>query len=197
MRLGIDLDNTIIDYARAFAAAAVEAGVTGERFRGKTALRDGLRARPDGERLWQRVQALAYGPLISRAEPYSGVEAFFERARAQQLPIVIVSHKSAFAAGAPAGPNLRECAEEWLAIRGFVRDGLPAVYFEDTRAKKCARIAALELTHFVDDLVEVFADPGFPAGCARWLFAPDGVPSHAPADRAFAAWADLSEAAFC
>jgi hypothetical protein len=196
VRLGIDLDNTIIDYTHAFSAAVVAAGVTDVPFGGgKTALRDGLRARPDGEATWTRVQAFAYGPLIERAEPFPGVEAFFARARARGISLTIVSQKTEFAAAAPGGPNLRAGARAWLAARGLVRGDEPTVYFESTRAEKCARIAALGLTHFIDDLVEVFADPAFPTGCARWLFAPDDVPPAAPAERIFRTWAELADAA--
>lgn len=197
MRLGIDLDNTIIDYTRAFSEAALAAGVVDPALTsGKTALRDDLRARAGGEEIWQRVQALAYGPLIGRAQPFPGAEAFFARARERGITLAIVSHKSAFAAAAPDGPDLRRCALAWLDARGFVRDGAPAVFFEDTRAAKCARIAALGLTHFVDDLLEVFADPCFPPACERWLFAPDGVPPQAPVERVFRSWAGLADATF-
>ena len=196
MRLGIDLDNTIIDYTRAFAEAVVAAGCAPvELAAGKTALRDALRARPGGEAEWMRVQALAYGPLIDRAQPFAGVDAFFARARERGLTLTIVSQKTEFAAAAPNGPNLRDAARGWLAARGIVRDGEPVAYFEPTRAAKCARIAALGLTHFIDDLVEVFADPAFPRGCARWLFAPDGGPAGAPAERVFGSWAELADAA--
>jgi len=196
MRLGIDLDNTIIDYTKAFAEAARAAGVADTVGAGKTALRDGLRARAGGELIWQRVQALAYGPLIARAEPFPGVEAFFARARERGLALAIVSHKSEFAAAAPTGPNLRDCAQTWLDAHGFVCDGKPAVFYESTRAAKCARIAELGLTHFIDDLVEVFEDPGFPPSCERWLFAPDAAPAFAPAERVFHSWPDIAGATF-
>ena len=194
MRLGIDLDNTIIDYARAFDEAAVALGIDVPPG-GKTALRDMLRAGSGGDWEWQRVQALAYGPLIDRAVPFAGVEDFFARARERGLSLTIVSHKSHVAGAAPDGPNLRDCAHAWLDARGLVRAGEPAVYFEGSRAEKCARIAALGLTHFIDDLIEVFEDPGYPPSCARWLFAPDGAPADAPADRMFSDWATIARVA--
>ena len=58
------------------------------------------------------------------------------------------------------------------AGRGMARQGLFSaacgiaredVYFESTRADKLTRIAALSLTHFIDDLEEVLTDPDFPA----------------------------------
>jgi hypothetical protein len=197
VRLGIDLDNTIIDYTRAFAEAALTAGIAGTPFPGgKLGLRDALRARDGGEAMWQQVQALAYGPLIDRAEPFPGVEAFFDLARERSVEFAIVSHKSEFATLAPAGPNLRDCAATWLAERRFVRDGAPAVFFELTRVAKCTRIVELGLTHFIDDLVEVFEDSAFPPSCARWLFAPDELPAGGCADRVFRRWSEIAEAVF-
>ena len=49
--------------------------------------------------------------------------------------------------------------------------GLADVYFESTRAEKLKRIAALSLTHFIDDLEEVLTDPDFPPNVERILFA--------------------------
>jgi hypothetical protein len=193
VRLGIDLDNTIIDYSRAFAEAARALGVSGA-FSGKTALRDALRSGAGGDEEWQRVQARAYGPLIERAEPFPGVEDFFARARARGVPLTIVSHKSMFAGAAPDGPNLRECARAWLGKRGFIA-GAEALFFESTRVEKCARIERLRLTHFIDDLVEVFAEPAFPRACERWLFAPLPDAPDGPADRIFRSWEELAAAA--
>ena len=45
-----------------------------------------------------------------------------------------------------------------------------AVYFENTRQDKIARIAQVGCTHFIDDLEEVLSDPAFPSGVERILF---------------------------
>lgn len=196
MRIGIDLDNTIINYERAFGTAAAALGLTCAEGAGKTEVRDRIRALDAGETHWQRVQAQVYGPSIGDALPYAGVEQFFERASACGIPLVIVSHKSVVAAAAPDGPNLRTAALQWLDDHRLVRDGEPGVFFEATRREKCERIARSGCTVFIDDLVEVFADPAFPAGVERWLFAPAGVPpSSSAVDRVFASWAALRDAA--
>ena len=44
MRIGIDLDNTIINYERAFGTAAAGLGLTFRDGAGKTELRDRIRA---------------------------------------------------------------------------------------------------------------------------------------------------------
>lgn len=193
MRIGIDLDNTIINYERAFAAAAAGLGLSRVDGAGKTELRDRIRELEAGEEQWQRVQAQVYGPGIGAALPYDGVAAFFERARAQRVPLTVISHKSAFAAAAPDGPNLRDAARSWLDAHGL---GWPDVFFESTRREKCERIARCGCTLFIDDLTEVFADPAFPPGVERWLFEPAGagVPAGV-ADRVFHSWPALLEAA--
>jgi hypothetical protein len=196
VRIGIDLDNTIINYERAFANAAAALGLARTGGAGKTELRDRIRLLEAGEEQWMRVQAHVYGPAIDEAVPYDGVEAFFERANACGVPIVIVSHKSEYAAAAPSGTNLRTAARAWLEARGFIHAGVPEVYFESTRQEKCERIASTGCTLFIDDLTEVFEDPAFPQGVERWLFAPAGTDGHAAvADRTFASWTALREAA--
>lgn len=155
LRIGIDFDNTIVDYRRAFASAVGGAETA------KVDVRDALRARPGGEAEWQRLQAHVYGIAIAQAPPFEGFEAFVRAARERGAALYIVSHKTRYAAAAPDGPDLHEAARAWLFSRGIGVDGL---YFEVTRADKLARIAALQLTHFIDDLDEVLSDPAFPAG---------------------------------
>lgn len=198
MRIGIDLDNTIINYERAFERAAAGLGMFDVAGIGKTGVRDRIRLLDDGEMHWQRVQAHVYGPAIGTAEPYAGVAEFFAAARARGAQLAIVSHKSEFAAAAPDGTNLRDAATVWLAERGIVRAGDPPVFFESTRAAKCERIASLELDVFIDDLTEVFFDAAYPRRVARWLFAPAGASAEeaAHADRVFASWDALRAAAF-
>lgn len=193
MRIGIDLDNTIINYERAFAVAAAALGLSCVDGAGKTEVRDRIRELEAGEERWQRVQAQVYGPGIGAALPYDGVAAFFERARAKGVPLTIVSHKSEFAAAAPNGTNLREAARRWLDEHGL---GWPEVFFEATRREKCERIARSGCTVFIDDLTEVFSDSAFPPGVERWLFQPAGADAPAVlADRTFRTWTALREAA--
>jgi hypothetical protein len=149
-------------------------------FRGtKQAVRDAVRLLPDGELAWQRLQGHVYGQGIGAAAMFAGVDLFLRRCRREGHTVFIVSHKTEFANYDPARVNLREAALGWMEARGFFDPRKYAiaradVFFEDTRAEKLARIAALDCTHFIDDLIEVLADPGFPAGVGRVMF---GAPS--------------------
>ena len=190
--LGLDLDNTIVDYGDAFAHAAVKFGVV-EPAGGKTALRDALRAQPGGEQRWREIQAYAYGPGMGRARAFPGVEAFFLRARRCGVPLRVISHKTP-AAAARSDIDLRAAARAWLARQPFAQ-GVP-VAFAATREEKLAEIAAAGVALFVDDLLEVLGDPLFPRTVERWLFAPDGATAGEDAERVFRSWDEMADAAF-
>jgi hypothetical protein len=170
-RIGLDFDNTIVDYRPLFAPAARTLGFAAAlTSAGKTGIRDHLRALPGGEERWQQLQAHVYGEAIEEARAYDGFERFLAAARLRGARLWIVSHKSRFAAAAPAGPDLRDAAQRWLTRGGIVGAGGIAqrdVFFEATRAEKLRRIADLELTHFVDDLTDVLEDPAFPHRATR------------------------------
>jgi hypothetical protein len=168
LRIGIDFDNTIVDYRPVFLSAARALGLVDASFtaRDKTEIRDYLRALPDGELRWQELQAHVYGVAIASAPAYPGFERFIAEAQRRGAALAIVSHKSRYAAAAPGGADMRLAAARWLAAQHFVGTAGIAktdVFFEATRGEKLDRVRSLGLTHFIDDLADVLADPGFPA----------------------------------
>lgn len=184
--IGLDFDNTIIRYDAVFSELAatfdfLPPGFTG----GKVAVRDAIRGQTDGERKWQTLQAAVYGRGISDAAPYDGVRDFLFRCHRLACPVVIVSHKTRFAAADPGGVDLRRASLAWLAEQGLFDPrvsplSLGGVYFADSRAEKVAMIRALGCRTFVDDLEEVFRDPAYPSEVEAVLFAPDGRASSGP-----------------
>jgi hypothetical protein len=70
------------------------------------------------------------------------------------------------------------------------------VYFESTRAEKLVRIAALDCSHFIDDLEEVLDDPGFPQGVRRILFTDGSPPVKSLPYPACMNWQQIAEAVF-
>ena len=175
MRIGIDLDNTIINYDRAFYAAAVARGWVPET---TAPTKQAVKATLADDHRWQHLQGYVYGQGIGAATVYEGVEDFLKSCAAQNTRPFIVSHKTEFGHFDETKTNLRDAARTWLIARGIVGSpwGVAAehVYFETTRAAKVARIAALGCDIFIDDLAEVFDEPGFPATTQPRLFAPNG-----------------------
>jgi hypothetical protein len=182
LRIGVDFDNTIITYDDVFCAAARAKGLIGTDFAGsKQAVRDAIRLLPDGELAWQRLQGQVYGKGIGGAKMVAGVEAFLRRAKAEDCAIVVVSHKTEYGHFDPDRVNLRNAALDWMTEQGLFDGGHGVaranVCFESTRAEKLKRIAALSLTHFIDDLEEVLTDPDFPPDVERILFTEEAPPA--------------------
>jgi hypothetical protein len=195
MLIGIDLDNTIIQYDTLFHTLAFEEGLIGpDHPAQKEAIRDSIRLLPGGNARWTRLQALAYGPRLSGAFLFPGVTDFFQECRTAGLSWRIVSHKTQTALLDGTDVQLRQAAMEYLDGKGFFSTlGLSReeVFFEATRPLKVARIHALGCTHFIDDLPEVFAEPGFPEGTQQILFRPHPLTSPIEGACTFQSWEEV------
>lgn len=178
MLIGVDLDNTIIKYDGVFRKLADEHGLLrDDGVMSKKVVRDTLWQQEGGHQAWTDIQALVYGPRITEAAPFPGALAFFERCRELGVDTCIVSHKTEFAASdRERKHNLRDKGMEWLEWHGFFAASTSlapdAVHFAATRPEKVDRIAALGCDLFIDDLMEVFLEPGYPTTAEKVLFAP-------------------------
>lgn len=197
MLIGVDFDNTIVSYDALFHRIARERGLIPAALPvNKTAVRDHLRS-IGAEAAWTEMQGEVYGSRMSEAEPFPGVREFFQACRERGLRIVIVSHKTRHPFRGPAH-DLHAAARAWLEQQGFFDPtwiGLQAsdVFFELTKAEKIGRIAVCGVTHFIDDLPEIFADATFPAGVRRFLFDPHGQAPTCPALESVWNWQELTD----
>jgi len=199
--IGVDFDNTIACYERPLRSIAVSRGWLGPDGPGeKRGIREAIRRLPGGEILWQRVQAEIYGPRIHEAELMPGAASFLTRCRSAGVEVHIISHKTEVAAFDDARTNLRQAATEWLRRQqAFDPCGLgldPArVWFAASRAEKIERIGQLRCAYFVDDLLEVFTEPTFPARVGKLLLAAPGAPV-TNGIRVFRTWSDIERYLF-
>ncbi|MEY4401479.1 MAG: hypothetical protein RL072_1344 [Actinomycetota bacterium] len=179
MRIGLDFDNTIADYDRAFPLVARAIGLETTANSKKT-LHDELAAQLGGERSWQEIQGLVYGRFIEEARPHPGVHEFIGRARSRGHEVFVVSHKTEFGHFDPSRTRLREAAMKWLRGHSLVGESaisIPPshVHFSETRSGKLSKIQSLDLDVFVDDLLEVLTEPEFPETTTRiWFSVVDG-----------------------
>jgi hypothetical protein len=163
MNIGIDLDNTLVDYEAAFRAAAETLHIALlPDVQSKTQIRDYVRSTPDGERTWQRLQGLAYGRCVqAHAKLYPGVKRFLWRCRQKGHRVSIISHKTEFGHGDLEKVPLREVASEFLRAQGLVeRDAcfVSEVVYESSYDEKIAAIRQHRFDWFIDDLAEVVRD---------------------------------------
>ncbi|MFC1646113.1 hypothetical protein ACFL2Y_02935 [Candidatus Omnitrophota bacterium] len=176
IRIGIDFDNTIIDYREIFIKTVENFGwMKFDKVESKQQIRDLIKALPEGDVKWMKLQALVYGELISQAPPTKGVIEFIKRCRHDSIPLFIISHKTEYVDLDGCRKNLRKAAFSWLKKhRFFDSNGLgfdkADVFFEDSRIDKIKRISKVGCTHFIDDLDDVLQDPEFPDGVMRILY---------------------------
>lgn len=196
MLVGIDFDNTIVCYDGLLHKVAVEQGlIPAELPASKERVRDFLRQSGKEER-WIELQGYIYGVGIQDATAFPGVKEFLACCVRRKVPVCIVSHKTRLPFRGPEC-DLHETAHKWLESHGFYNSaetGLSSdqVYFELTKQDKLDRIGKVGCTHFIDDLPEFFAEPGFPLGVERILFDPSNArPRGLPFQRA-TSWAELS-----
>jgi len=195
--IGIDLDNTLVCYDELFHGAACEERLIEPSLpKNKEKIRDAIRLLPDGENQWTRLQAIVYGTRMHAAKLFEGSDVFLRHCARLRIQTMIVCHKTRFATLDGRQVDLRQPARQWLEAKGFFSDfGLSPgdLFFESTRAEKIKRIETLHCTHFIDDLVEVFAEDAFPKETKKLLFAPHGTACTDPAapSLTFTSWREL------
>ena len=195
MRLGIDFDNTIACYSTVFhRLAALRGLVPANPVMSKNQVRDLLR-RQGREDDWTELQGYVYGPGMAQVEPFPGVAECLRSAIQFGVDVNIISHKTRTPYRGPAW-DLRQAAQDWLERQGFFdadRVGLsrPSVFFELTLAEKLERIRRQGCTHFLDDLPELLAEPGFPEGVHPLLFDPEDAHGAEPFER-IRSWSELA-----
>lgn len=106
---------------------------------------------------------------------HPGFFEFMHRARLGGHELFVVSHKTEYGHHDETRTPLREAALAWLEARGLIGDSrlqIPRtnVKFLDTRSAKIEAIRNLHLDYFVDDLIEVLEDAGFPSQTHRVWF---------------------------
>jgi hypothetical protein len=182
LRIGIDLDNTIVSYEETFAASARRRGlIEAHRRPSRIALRDELR-QSGREDIWTELQGEVYGTQMHAAPVFAGALQFVDDCLQAGAAVFIVSHRTRQPyRGEPA--DLHAAARRWLESKGFIgstRLSPEQVFLELTREEKLRRIDALHCTHFIDDLPELLSDRQFPRQTLPILFDPDDSAGASP-----------------
>ena len=163
MRIGVDLDNTLINYQRSFLASASHLNIyLPLTINTKPKIQEYLRLKSEGEIIWQKLQGLAYGKFaIKHAEVYPGVKRFLWRCRERGHKVIIVSHKTEYGHHDPEKIALRQVALDLLHMNGIaVKEDhfIECVKFNDTYQDKILFIKNQCFDWFIDDLIQVVID---------------------------------------
>ena len=200
--IGIDLDNTIINYGDSLYNLAGQRGLIDDGIRkNRVEIRNAIRCASNGEIEWQRLQAEVYGIQIDKAEPFPGVREFLQSCKKHKIPAYIISHKTKYPSVSNKKVNLQQVALSWLKKQNFLENeeiGLSKedVFFEPTRHDKIKRIIQLGCTHFIDDLEETFLGDAFPANVGKILYASDNNKLQRPDITMMSNWQEITRLFF-
>lgn len=173
MIVGIDFDNTIVDYTGVFFQVARQQDLIPDSVgTSKEAVKSYLIE--DGrERDWTILQGEVYGKHIHLAKIYPGITELLVFLEKRNIPYYIVSHKTKHPVIGEAY-DLHAFAISFLeSIFAQFTITKDHVYFEPTMEAKSHRIKTLQCTHFIDDLEKFLQHPSFPESCCKVHFSPD------------------------
>lgn len=176
MIIGLDLDNTIINYERSFLLNAKKIKLISSNFEGtKKDIKSIVINKKHGNYKWEKLQGLVYGKSIYDAKIYNGLKSFLEYF-SKNNQIYIISHKTIFAHHDKNHTPLRESAINFLKERKIIcpksEFNINNLIFCNTLNEKVNKIKEKECDIFVDDLEKVFNSNNFPNKCLKILFTP-------------------------
>ncbi len=168
--LGLDLDNTVIDYGPAYPIVARHLGLDSGLV-DRTSIRGALLT-DSGDEEWQRFQSCLYTWGLKSARPAKGLDELLDFCHSNQVPVSIISHKTARTPERFGGHELRLPALEWLGSWGVTPGRVPLenVHFCSTREHKVRTVSAVRCHVFVDDLAEVVDERTMPEATTRLHF---------------------------
>lgn len=171
MRFGFDFDNTFINYDKPALMWSKKNDLVG--IDSVKSLKNFFRERGNYEEEWIEVQEWLYTRGLEHAEPGEGISDLIKVLNKREATIYIVSHKTPLSARRKF--DLIGPAVTWLddVLPRYFHNINITHFFEASRRSKIQRIRELKITHFVDDLLEVFVDESYPQNVKNFLLSTD------------------------
>lgn len=159
IKLGLDFDNTLIDYDDVFYKIACQKDLIPKCIdRNKASVRKYL-VSENREEEFILLQGEVYGSKILEAKKSEGMFETLNLLKNNGVELIIVSHKTKYPY-AGEKYNLHNAAKNWLVKNKFFDNNYLAmdkknVFFEVTKEKKINRIHQLKISFFIDDLESI------------------------------------------
>jgi hypothetical protein len=169
LKIGIDLDNTIVIYDDLIRTHADLLNVP-QNLKSKKDIADYLR-RNNLEYKWTEIQGLIYGSLMNKAKIAPSLYDVIIRLIKYNVEIVIISHRTRYSQYDGAY-DLHESASLWLNKNIFIKLKGPQikVFFGETVDEKINIIRDQKVDYFIDDLKKILNHKDFPTSTKKILF---------------------------
>lgn len=193
MPIGIDIDNTILDYSRAFQLAASR--FLDEEVSPKAGKEDVKRLVTErlGNSKWTEIQGMVYANAPENVRIFDGFVNFLDLCQANDIGVTFVSHKTLYPVMGER-KNLREPILAYLHSNRLIRqnEGRNAVVFCETLEEKISVINASGFDFFIDDLQQVI-DQIDCTGIHLWCTCSEG---HSSGKKGLADWTETTNFVF-
>lgn len=148
LRIGIDLDNTIINYENSFKKYLKYQKLPIKKI-SKKKIKELLIKK---NFRWNNAQEEIYGFFIKFARPYKYFKDFEKFAINKKIKLFIVSHKTIYSEFSKKY-NLRVESNKWL--RKNINIENYKIIYTTSISKKIEKINSLKLDYFIDDLIVI------------------------------------------
>ena len=162
IKIGIDFDNTIVNYDSSFHQEAIKRKIFTKSQReqnSKNVLKNRLISRKKEEE-WTNIQGIVYGKKMFRAKPYKDSVKFINKySNKKNFELFIVSHKTLHPIIGEK-INLHKISKDWIFKKKIFKNKKiewinKHVFFLQTKEEKIEKIIELKCDYFIDDLAEI------------------------------------------
>tara|TARA_B100001063_G_scaffold227750_1_gene238525 strand:- start:21 stop:632 length:612 start_codon:yes stop_codon:yes gene_type:complete len=162
IKIGIDFDNTIVNYEDSFHEEAVKRKIFTKNQRKKNSkeiLKNKLISK-NKEEEWTTIQGIVYGKKMLRAKPYKNSINFINKfCDKKNFELFIVSHKTLYPIIGEK-INLHKISKNWIKKKKIFKNKKIGwikkhVFFLKTKEEKIKKIVQLKCDYFIDDLEEI------------------------------------------
>lgn len=165
IKIGIDLDNTIINYNDSFKEYLKDQKIFLKKIN-KEKIKFISNNNPKIKN-WTKAQEEIYGNYIKFAKLFIHFKEFEKFAIKKKIKLYIISHKTKYSQFSKKY-NLRTQSNRWLR-KNIVKDKYK-IFYTNTINEKIKKITQTKLDYFIDDLVEIFKNKNFPKKIKKIYF---------------------------
>lgn len=152
MKIGFDLDNTIIDYRTSLELLAKEKFNLSLESYEKAAVKEAL-TQKGGNDLWREAQSLLYSDYVEKGVIHKELIDLLSRLKDEGHNLIIISHKTK-TSNWDKSKNFHQPALKFLESKLDLKI-FDEVVFSESFDEKVKKICDVECDYFIDDLKEI------------------------------------------